>query len=338
LEISVVIPVYNAAEYLEKAVESALQFDEVKEILLIEDGSPDNSIEICRKLESQHNHIKVFQHSDKKNHGASASRNLGIKNAQSEFIAFLDADDFYLKNRFEKDKILLKEYKDIDAVYNGVGVHYYSDEFKDDFITGQNDEFITVKEHVAASDLFKGLIKFSESIGYIHLDGFTVKKKFLDEMNPLFISDLRVHQDTEFFIRLSYYGKFIGGELKVPVAKRGIHKNNRIIANNLNKEKRILNQYKLFKWLVSWAYEEKVENKILLHLKMLFWSRKMLVVPYLKRWFLFLNKGFKEPDFIIKARYYDYYHPGLFGDGWLGKLLLRVKYKLHRVFNVEWKS
>jgi Glycosyltransferases involved in cell wall biogenesis len=53
LEISVIIPVYNAAEFLERAVNSALQFDEVKEIVLIEDKSTDRSLEICQKLVSR---------------------------------------------------------------------------------------------------------------------------------------------------------------------------------------------------------------------------------------------------------------------------------------------
>ena len=50
MNISIILPVYNAACFLEKAVDSALQFPEVKEVLLIEDCSPDNSLEICKKL------------------------------------------------------------------------------------------------------------------------------------------------------------------------------------------------------------------------------------------------------------------------------------------------
>ena len=61
MELSVIIPVYNAGCFIEKAVNSALQFDIVKEILLIEDGSDDNSLKICVSLEKEHSRVKLFQ-------------------------------------------------------------------------------------------------------------------------------------------------------------------------------------------------------------------------------------------------------------------------------------
>jgi glycosyltransferase involved in cell wall biosynthesis len=70
MNISVIIPVYNASEFLEKAVDSALQFEEVKEIVLVEDKSTDNSLEICQKLVLKDSRIKLYQHPDKGNHGA----------------------------------------------------------------------------------------------------------------------------------------------------------------------------------------------------------------------------------------------------------------------------
>lgn len=66
MKISVIIPVYNAEKYIEKAVESALQFDEVFEVLLIEDQSPDNALAVCKRLADQYERIKLFQHPDKK--------------------------------------------------------------------------------------------------------------------------------------------------------------------------------------------------------------------------------------------------------------------------------
>ena len=78
LNISVIMPVYNAASFLRKAVESAVELNGVKEIILIEDGSTDHSLEICMELSSLFDKVKLFQHPDKGNHGAGASRNLGL--------------------------------------------------------------------------------------------------------------------------------------------------------------------------------------------------------------------------------------------------------------------
>ena len=111
MTISVIIPVYNASAFLKKAVNSALQFEEVKEILLLEDCSTDDSLEICRKLAEENTKIKLFQHPDKGNHGAGASRNLGLSKASQDFISFLDADDYYLPNRFKAENELFKNDK-----------------------------------------------------------------------------------------------------------------------------------------------------------------------------------------------------------------------------------
>ena len=104
MKISVIIPVYNAEKYITQAVESALQFEEVCEVILVEDKSPDNALEVCKNLAKTFDRVTLYQHPDKGNHGAGASRNLGMKMATGDYIAFLDADDFYLPNRFEAEK------------------------------------------------------------------------------------------------------------------------------------------------------------------------------------------------------------------------------------------
>lgn len=88
MRISVVIPVYNAEKYVLQAVESALQFDEVYEVILVEDQSPDNALKVCEELVQRHSRVKLYQHPDKKNHGAGPSRNLGIEKSTGDFLAF----------------------------------------------------------------------------------------------------------------------------------------------------------------------------------------------------------------------------------------------------------
>ena len=73
--VSVIIPVYNAESFLSKAIESVVYLEEVGEIILIEDQSPDNALALAVSLEQEFDKVKLYQHPDKKNHGAGASRN-----------------------------------------------------------------------------------------------------------------------------------------------------------------------------------------------------------------------------------------------------------------------
>ena len=102
--ISIVIPFYNAREFVTQSVQSALEQPETGEVLLIEDDSPDGGLEVCQGLANKYTKVRLMRHPDKCNHGAAASRNLGIKNTNLPFIAFLDADDYYLPGRFTKTK------------------------------------------------------------------------------------------------------------------------------------------------------------------------------------------------------------------------------------------
>ena len=253
LDISVIIPVYNAEKYVEKAVESALQFPEVKEVLLIEDGSPDNALEVCRKLTQLYNRVKLLQHQDQGNHGAGASRNLGLANAVCPFIAFLDADDFYLPNRFDEDKRVFAENPDADGVYNALGIHYYSQHAEAIYKNTVLSELTTVTQQVDPIKLFESFIYLREGYGYFSLDGLTIKREVLDKMSYWFNPTLRLHQDTEFLIRLAYTARLFPGEIRVPTVKRGVHGENRVVNLQFDDETRNLYQEKLWESLYKWA-------------------------------------------------------------------------------------
>ena len=93
-KISIIIPVYNAALYLEECLLSISQqtFNDF-EILAINDGSTDRSLEILKKYQAKEPRLQVISQENK---GVSAARNLGLDNAKGEYIAFVDADDFLL--------------------------------------------------------------------------------------------------------------------------------------------------------------------------------------------------------------------------------------------------
>lgn len=90
--ISIIVPVYNVEKYLQQCIDSIIAQSFVDwECLLIDDGSPDNSGAICDEYAKNDGRFRVFH---KENAGVSAARNLGIKEAEGEWITYIDADDF----------------------------------------------------------------------------------------------------------------------------------------------------------------------------------------------------------------------------------------------------
>ena len=89
--ISVIIPVYKCEEYIEACVDSILNqtFSDF-EIILVDDGSPDNSGKLCDELAEKHNNITVIH---QKNQGQAAARNNGVKVSRGEWLHFVDCDD-----------------------------------------------------------------------------------------------------------------------------------------------------------------------------------------------------------------------------------------------------
>lgn len=111
--VSVVIPVYNAEQFLPNSIESVLGQSFVDfELLLIDDGSTDNSGAICDAYAEKDNRIRVF-HVD--NGGASSARNRGLSEAKGEFVVFVDADDWVKESYLEHLMI-----SDADLVVSGV--------------------------------------------------------------------------------------------------------------------------------------------------------------------------------------------------------------------------
>lgn len=97
--ISVIVPVYNIKEYLERCVRSiCAQTYRNLEILLVDDGSTDGSGDLCERLAKEDERIRVFH---KENGGSSSARNLGIKEATGEYIGFIDSDDYIEPDMYE---------------------------------------------------------------------------------------------------------------------------------------------------------------------------------------------------------------------------------------------
>ena len=94
-KISVIIPAYNAEKWIYNCVKSVLsQNDDNFEVIIVNDGSKDNTLALCKKLENDDKRIILV---DKKNGGVSKARNEGIKKATGKWVVYLDSDDYLCK-------------------------------------------------------------------------------------------------------------------------------------------------------------------------------------------------------------------------------------------------
>lgn len=108
--VSIVTPVYNAGKVLERTIQSVItQSYEKWELLLIDDCAKDNSAEIIQHMAENEPRIKYFKL--EQNSGAAVARNIGIKEARGQYLAFLDADDYWLENKLQRELELMRNNK-----------------------------------------------------------------------------------------------------------------------------------------------------------------------------------------------------------------------------------
>lgn len=305
MRISVVIPVYNAEKYVSRAVESALQFPEVYEIILIEDQSPDHALQVCQQLSEKYEKVKLYQHPDKKNHGASSSRNLGIEKSTGDFIAFLDADDYYLPNRFDAEKELFKR-PIVEGVYGALGVHYYTEKAKEQhYHFFGNKQLTTVYKEYDPKDVFRGQIHMLGSFGLFSIDTLTVRREALHQkMEHLFKPHLKLHEDTEFLFRLSYYLDLYPGIIDKAIAMRGIHEENRITQVNTRIINPAISRASLWQEIENWSKkEDTMPEEVKVHIKRMHRSFIIAKAPVFQKWRMIITYLFTDYKSIRSGLY-----------------------------------
>ena len=255
--VSVIMPVFNAAKYIERAVESVIHLTSTGELILIEDDSQDNSFEICKTIESNYSNVRLLKHIDGKNHGAAASRNLGISNAKYLYISFLDADDCYLNNRFDIEAHIFEQFPQIDGVYGCTIANFESVKAKDLFALTNINELTTFTDLVAPENLFRTLIL--GGYGCFHTSGITVKKSLLLKIGG-FNSNIRYVEDTELWYKLSLLGKIVPGNIYEPISMRWVHENNSIHECEKIKPFRKLMYQEIFNWAIKNSFSFEVLN------------------------------------------------------------------------------
>ncbi|PIF43424.1 glycosyl transferase family 2 [Chryseobacterium sp. 52] len=309
IEISVIIPVYNAAEFLEKAVTSAAQFEEVKEIILAEDHSTDHSLEICRRLASEMPRVKLFQHPNGENRGAGASRNLGIDKATADFIAFLDADDYYLPNRFDAEKKLFND-PSIEGVFGAIGTEYLTEKGKNEFQSKFKEVSLsTVNYPAEGEEVFRGLLSLTpKTFGTsFHLNSLTVRKHSLESHKIRFNEELRVHQDSELIIRLAYHCHLKTGIIDQAIAIRGIHDDNRITKIVRYTPQYNKRQLLFWKSLYTWADSAQIPSEYKKRIYLIYKSFDLSLKEGMSKYGSIFLEILKNPE-ILKTKYrFTYY-------------------------------
>ena len=113
MELSIIIPVYNSEKYIQDCLNSICkQIKNEVELILVNDGSKDDSLKICKYFSKKYKNIKIIN--EKKNRGVSYSRNVGIKNSGGKYILFCDSDDQLINHSINKILYNIKKYSNTE--------------------------------------------------------------------------------------------------------------------------------------------------------------------------------------------------------------------------------
>ena len=197
-KVSVIIPVYNAENYISECLESIIcQTYKNIEIILVNDGSTDNSAKICKTYADLDERIKYIE---KENGGVSSARNIGIENAQGKYDLFVDSDDWIKKETIE---ILVENSDDCDIVEFNVVTQLKSGNW--DF--KQFNSKSSILEGDMYDDLYLNVICFDEyerRHGYIGkfrcIAGKLYSKKCIGKHR--FNENMKFYEDGEFFLKI----------------------------------------------------------------------------------------------------------------------------------------
>lgn len=232
--ISVILPVYNVEDKVIRAIDSVLFQPEVSELIVVDDGSKDATLSIVSEYLALDKRIRRFSHPDGKNHGASATRNLGVEKSKNDLVAFLDADDYYLEGRFK-----------------GL-VHQFSGDY-DAFCNTIKKQNLDLKEELVgvSSDLYDHLIT---GTGWVHLNGFVIKKSKFNEIGG-FNRSLVINQDTDLLIKASIKCKIAYGSSE-PVAM-WVKATNTL--SDVSKKSFLRDYGKMWRQLLSWSQAAEID-------------------------------------------------------------------------------
>lgn len=193
LRFSAIVPIYNTAKYLESCIESMLtQTIPFYEIILINDGSTDDSGGICRKYCEKYENIHLYE---QPNQGQGIARNKGMQLASGDYVVFIDSDDEISES--------MNEIINQNLMQNHVDVLYFSSEIKDD-IGGHSPNNAYIRKKSICDKIMTGINFFTNT----YLDNYIVSpccavyhRTFLESENITFPQGI-VYEDNPFFLNV----------------------------------------------------------------------------------------------------------------------------------------
>lgn len=193
--ISVVIPLYNKAAYVQCAIESVLaQGEGVLEVVVVDDGSTDDS---AAKVEALHNpKIRLVK---KPNGGVSSARNRGIEVARGEFVAFLDADDVYLPGFIDEVLNLIERFP-----VAGVYATSYSRRWPDGLIL---DNYLPRSIDASDAKIVQNPFKAWSRASFFHVGSLCVRRDIFFQRDIFFPVGENIGEDQDVIFRLFESGE-----------------------------------------------------------------------------------------------------------------------------------
>lgn len=191
IKLSIVVPVYNVENYIKECISSLLEqtLEEI-EILVVNDGTKDKSIEIVKEFNDER--ISIL---NKENGGLSSARNYGLKHAKGEYVCFFDSDDFINGNDSYEKMYNMAKQDNLD-VLNGVFSWYYSE---NDIRRDSRYEYLAQKEPMSGCEYLK---KSVGSNSYLAIACTQIYKRELLVENDLTFKEGLYHEDEQFTPRV----------------------------------------------------------------------------------------------------------------------------------------
>jgi hypothetical protein len=198
-------------------------------------------------------------------------------------------------------------------VYNALGVQYASPEARDRFLQQfPQDELTTVTQRVAPERLFSGLVGSIKGFGYFSIDALTVAREAVERLGAQpFPEELRLHQDSEFLLKIAHGSRLYPGELNRPVALRGVHEANRITTN----KDRAGNAFKLYERLERWSRTVHMDrtDRRELTAKRVYWG--LLLCPSKGQAWLYARHFLQHPWLLHRVVVREAWIDALCGEG-----------------------
>ena len=193
VKISVVMPIYNAADYLKLALDGVIHQTLTDiELICVDDGSTDDSLSIIKEYQQADERVRILTES---NAGPSIARNKGLARARGKYVIFLDADDFYEDTLLEKLYNLAEEHA-LDVAICKFDIYNNRKARFEDNIRSDHGEIFAETDVVSKNDYPDVIL--SCTTGYIWNKLF--RREFLVEKELTFDEELRVFEDTHFVV------------------------------------------------------------------------------------------------------------------------------------------